>query len=94
MWRRASHVIASAERCTEQTKCEVKVDKGENEASDQRQSTSKECTESVAATTAREKRVCLGVIPARVRDCENTQEVETYALLDTAGLKSRCGMGD
>ena len=74
----------------EQTKRDVKVDKSENGAGDQRQSTSKECKESVAATTAGEKRVCLGVVPVRVRGCEGTQEVETYALLDSGSEVTLC----
>ena len=34
------------------------------------------------ATRAGEKRVCLGVIPVRVRGHNGTHELETYALLD------------
>ena len=57
------------------------MDKGENGAGDQRQSTSKECKESVAATTSGERRVCLGVIPVCVRGC---------ALLDSGSEVTLC----
>ncbi len=59
-----------------------KTSQKENGAGDQEKSATKEHNGSVAAARAGEKRVCLGVIPVRVRGHRNTEDVLTYALLD------------
>ena len=74
----------------EQEKREAKVDKEENGAGNQEQSTNKEFNESVAAAVAGERRVCLGVIPVRVRSCDRAHEMETYALLDSGSEVTLC----
>ena len=74
----------------EQEKPEAKVDKEENGAGNQEQSTSKEFNESVAVAVAGERRVCLGVIRVHVRSCDRAHEVETYALLDSGSEVTLC----
>ena len=44
----------------------------------------------VAATGAGETRVCLGIVPAKVRGKGNNQIVETYALLDNGSEVTLC----
>ena len=44
----------------------------------------------IAATAAGESRVCLGVIPVRVRTKNNIESVETYALLDNGSEVTIC----
>ena len=44
----------------------------------------------VAATGAGETRVCLGIVPVKVRGKGNNQIVETYALLDNGSEVTLC----
>ena len=44
----------------------------------------------VAATGAGETRVCLGIVPVKVRGKSNNQIVETYALLDNCSEITLC----
>ena len=44
----------------------------------------------VAATRAGETRVCLGIVPVKVRRKSNNQIVETYALLDNGSEVTLC----
>ena len=64
--------------------------KNEDGAGDSVQQVNGEPNGSVAATRAGEKRVCLGVIPVRVRGHNSTHEVETYALLDNGSEVTLC----
>ena len=43
-----------------------------------------------AATGAAETRVCLGIVPVKVRGKGNNQIVETYALLDNGSEVTLC----
>ncbi len=67
-----------------------KTSQKENGAGDQDKSATKEHNGSVAAARAGERRVCLGVIPVRVRGHGNTEEVLTYALLDNGSEVTLC----
>jgi hypothetical protein len=79
---------------TERDKMEQKEVKSrtrnEDGAGDSVQQVNGEPNGSVAATRAGEKRVCLGVIPVRVRGHNSTHEVETYALLDNGSEVTLC----
>ena len=44
----------------------------------------------VAATGAGKTRVCLGIVPVKVRGKGNNQIVETYALLDNGSEVTLC----
>ena len=44
----------------------------------------------VAATGARETRVCLGIVPVKVRGKSNNQIIETYALVDYGSEVTLC----
>lgn len=75
---------------SEETQEEKIPFKQDNGAGNHRESKDGQHDGSVAATRTGEKRVCLGVVPVRVRGNGNTKEVETYALLDNGSEVTLC----
>ena len=75
---------------TERDKMEQKEVKSGTKNEDGAGDSVQQVNGSVAATRAGGKKVCLSVIPVRVRGHNSTHEVETYALLDNGSEVTLC----